>query len=319
MKKLQWWALGILLVQFAFAGAWFQFAGKTGRVAAAVALLPAEVADADRIYIDAGESRATLQQQYGGKWLLPELHELPVDEDKIRDAVASLRGLKTSWPVATSSSGHERFEVGGENFQRRVQMFKGETLQGEIYFGSAPQFRQTHVRTGDDDNVYALEVNAQSFPAEDEYWMSKKLLAAKEISAFSGGGFSLEKDGDDWKLQNAGGEEFAADAGKVSGVTGALENLRVLALVTPDAGSEPPDNSEEGDAALPDEFELEVRDASGEWQYRFSRSGKDFRARRTDRAQSFTVSKSAYSRLSAASFAEFQSEAKAAEEDSAAE
>jgi len=84
-----------------------------------------------------------------------------------------LPGLKTGWPVATTSGSHERFDVADGKFQRKLQFYRGDRLAGELLIGSTPGFKKSHVRKPGDTAVYAAEINQFDWPAKPAGWTKR--------------------------------------------------------------------------------------------------------------------------------------------------
>src|SRR5690606_32957336 len=118
----------------------------------------------------------TQLQKQSESWQLQE-HALPANSSKVQSLLDTLAGLETTWPVAETASSRERFEVSDDRFQRKLQLYQGEQLLGEYYFGSSPGFRRTHARRAGEDAVYSLAFNSVDLPAQQSDWLDKTLLA----------------------------------------------------------------------------------------------------------------------------------------------
>jgi hypothetical protein len=133
-------------------------------------LLAIKSADIDRMVIQDASNKVTLQKT-GSHWQLPDLHQLPVDKQKLDEILQKLDGTKLTWPVTTTASSHERFEVSGTKFQRRIELFQGDAKKADLWLGSTPGFKKIHLRREGENQVYAVELTAFDF--------ASKRLAAK--------------------------------------------------------------------------------------------------------------------------------------------
>ena len=62
----------------------------------------------------------------GERWLLPALHNLPADPEKVATLLDGLLSANDSWPVAHSSPARQRFQVADYLFQRRITLSFGD-------------------------------------------------------------------------------------------------------------------------------------------------------------------------------------------------
>lgn len=267
--------------------------------------------DVSRIVI-ADSSNTTKLELQDSKWALVD-PALPANSSKINTLLTTLDGLKTTWPVVSTESGRERFEVTEEKHQRELSLFKDDTLLGAYYFGTSPGFRQTHARRAEDDEVYALALNNFDLPADSNDWLDKGLLSAKEPVAIKGPDFALIKNGDTWQFNedtaapatteetatssepaNASEAAVSSGAGEVDSSSGppvlstdaaqklvdALTNLRVLRVA---------DSTPVGDSVT-----IEVRTGADNLTYLFTQVDTTYYVRRSDIEHTFTLAEADY-------------------------
>lgn len=287
MKKAQQWLGGILAAQVLLgAGLLLGSGGQDG--SAPEPLLDFAIDGVDRLVISSADDSTSLRKT-GGQWQLQE-HALPAIGTKVQGLLDNLAGLQTAWPVADTASSRERFEVSEKNFQRRLQLYQGERLLGEYYFGTSPGFRRTHGRRAGEDEVYSLAFNNVDLPAAEADWLDKTLLALNEPTRIQGPDFVLARDGTEWKLEPAEGEEAAPELNrsKVDNLVSAFDNLRIQRRA-----ELPPAE----DGTEPEVWDFEVVDADGTWQYRFTRAGDTRLAKRQDRELHFAVGSYDFDRI----------------------
>jgi hypothetical protein len=100
------------------------------------------------------------------------------DADKVTNTLDKLAQVAATWPVATSSASAERFEVGDENFQRRLRLMGGDVQLVELYLGTSPGYQRVHARRSDSDDVYSVELSNYELAVNTDGWVDKGLLAA---------------------------------------------------------------------------------------------------------------------------------------------
>lgn len=247
-------------------------------------LLDFATAEIDRIVIDdnSNNSTTTLQRK-DAAWRLPDTN-LPANDSKVRTLLDNLSTLQTRWPVVSTAAGQERLEVTEERFQRRLRLYRGETLLGEYFFGTSPAFRQTHARRAGDDEVHALAFNNFDLPGDSNDWLDKTLLGAGAPTSIKGPDFALTRDGDEWQL--ADGTDSAVQAminqSEVDELADALASLRVLRAET----------APEGETVT-----FDISTDAGQWEYRFTKADSKYYVQRSDQPQSFTISQGDYDRI----------------------
>ena len=224
----------------------------------------------DGLTIANEEGAVTLAKTDAG-WQLPS--GIPADDLKVERVLEKLADAKSGWPVGTTASIAERFEVTEENHQRHVTLNAGEDTVAELYLGTSPGFRKAHARRVDDDDVFSITFSNYEAGVEEGEWLDKSLLRAEgDVTALRReGGFELTKD-DDGVWTAASGA--ALDQGKVETLAGRFTGLSVLGVgdaalpespkavfkITDDAGTATFSLYQVGEAAEEGE-----EDAAGEW------------------------------------------------------
>lgn len=247
-------------------------------------LLGIKSADIDRIVIQDASNKVTLQKT-GSQWQLPELHQLPVDKQKLDEILQKLDGTKLTWPVTTTASSHERFEVAGDKFQRRIELFQGDAKKADIWLGSSPGFKKIHLRRKGENQVYAVELTAFEFATAANDWLQSNLLAVKDVNSIKAADYELQKTGDAWSFvaagQNANTEK--ADASKVTELINTFGNLQVQGVVTQVPRGET--------------TRVSIKSVTGEFNYEFTKAGSDYFVKRSDRDLYFKLSQTEFDRI----------------------
>ena len=267
-------------------------------------LIAAEKETIDRILISDSDSEVELIKK-ADRWEFSAPAALPVDASRMNSLLTQLTQLETGWPVATTTSSHERFEVSENKFNRKISVYAKENKLTEILVGTSPGFKKSHIRQMDHDDVYALEFNAYEASASDQDWLDKSLLALPSVKRIKGSDFELLKEDDTWSWSGAP-LTAEVDQEKAKVLSEALKNLRVSAVATELPTSKEVKSlsieSEEGDSYT---FELFAQE-------------NDYFIKRSGIAQVFTLSQFEYERLSEPAL-DSLSVAQAANDDSATE
>jgi hypothetical protein len=255
-------------------------------------LLAGSTGEVDRVLVSDGDSEATLVLD-GNDWRLPALERLPADAARVNDMLEKVAAASTGWPVTTTRGSQDRFEVSAEHFQRRVQLYHGDTPLAGFYLGTSPGFRQVHVRGLDQDAVYTAPLNVSDFPADDNDWLDKSLLAAASPRQIEGTNFTLVKNEDDgWAFaapdRPEPGELPQLDTDSAARLAAALATLRIQAVAEDAPSFDAPDGAG---------TTLRVTSADGVLQYRFHSADDKYYVRRDDLAPVFSLSQYDYQRI----------------------
>ena len=298
MKLNSHWLKGLLVLQILLAAILFwnnQQENKLPDQALPADLSPDQI---DKIVISSQASSVTLQKQ-GEDWILPDWNRLPAKQAGVNLALKKLEELKVEWPVTTSSSSHDRFELSEDNYRRRIQLQKGDSQLGEILLGTSPGFRKVHLRLPGEDQVYALELSTHEFSDRVNDWLDKTLLASKNPRSIKSSLFNLTRKQDQWQLQRPDGTALAPDAvdqQKLNQFVSALSNLSVTGVAenSGSTGSEPA-------------LELLV-EADTSHRYQFYVIDDKYLVKRDGLEAMFTLSKYAYDGISGVGLDDFLAE-----------
>lgn len=189
-------------------------------------LLSATDFESDKIVIRDANASVTLQK-VNGLWQLPDLKQLPVDEQKLRDLLDKLKGTKLTWPVTTSATSHERFDVSEKKFQRHVEFYKGDQKAVDLFLGTSPGFKKIHLRKQGDDSVYAVQLSSFEFATGNNDWLKKDLLAFKDAQQITAADFALRKNNNNWEFVNSSDK---VDSVKANELANAFANLQIMEL-----------------------------------------------------------------------------------------
>lgn len=277
----------LLLLQLLIAAGLFWNSQQQQQQGLQQPLLSFEQSQVDRVVLADGDTTATLSR-VDGNWQLPQMQQLPADSDKLDDLLSKLNALNAGWPVATTASGRERFEVAEDNFQRRLQLYRGDTALGELFVGTSPGFRKVHARRPGDDEIYSVALNSYELPVTDEAWLDKTLLSATGVDSIKGPDYALHKKEESWGFVTAAPEAEQAspklNVEKAQQLASAVAGLRVDGVADSPPGEATP-------------ITLEVAGAGGRWTYQFMQADDNYYVRRDDLEAIFTISQFDYERI----------------------
>lgn len=231
--------LGAIFVVQLLLVAGFLYLDAAGSSAPAPSFLQLVPADVSRVVIS-GEGETVEMSKGESGWRLAG--DTPADGGKIDEVLDKLSDLSAPWPVATSESSRERFEVTPDSNQRHIQMLSGEETIGELFLGTSPGYRRVHARAADADEVYSIDFSTFEVPVGKDDWLDKDLLQAlgEVTEVVRDGAWSLRKGEEGWLLgavapaQNAG-EQSAADPDAADSLIKRVADLRVTGFATDDA------------------------------------------------------------------------------------
>jgi hypothetical protein len=273
----------VLAAQLVLAGSLFASRTANDSSQSSAPWLDFAASDVTRIVIADANDSTTLART-GERWQLSDLQQLPANQSRLTTLLDDFGKLTTRWPVAQSDSSHERFEVSEEKFQRHLQLYNGDTLLGDYYFGTSPGFRQTHARRADDDEVYALAFNNFDLPVDANDWLDKGLLKVSDVDRIEADDYVLTRSGDDWQLA-AGNEPDATalDSAKARSLASALQNLQVLGVAT--------------SVPAGDNRSITAGSGNSSWVYRFIKAESSYYLQRSDMEGAFTIAAADHDRI----------------------
>lgn len=193
-----------------------------------------DAAQVHSIEITTDESALTIAQQpaKNNRWWLKAL-DLPADANQINALIKKIAAAgASSWPVTTSSSAHERFELTKDNYQRLIR-FKdggGDELAA-LYLGTSPGFGKVHARLAGESEIHAIEFNNFEAEAEASAWIDGGLLQPLGELKFLArtdehNSWSIRVENDKWQST----EEIALNEEKLNAFLGHFKELAVTGI-----------------------------------------------------------------------------------------
>lgn len=140
------------------------------------ALIPVEIAEIDRIEIKDGTGGAATLQKKDQQWQVPEVSSFPADDERVKELLDALSGLKSGWPAGTTKEAAQRFRVETEKFERKLVLYKQDQAVAELYAGNAAAFNKTYVRLEGKDEIIIGDLNAYEIYSRPDEWVEKDIL-----------------------------------------------------------------------------------------------------------------------------------------------
>lgn len=225
---------GLLIVQVILALLLIQSGEEYGAFEAEEKLLTFDENAVDGLRIEDDKTSVVLEKR-NGSWLLPEKKAFPANQGSVKQLLDRLAGIEKGWPVATTSGAASRFKVDEDAFERKLTLSKGGEKLAELYIGSSPGFRKTHVRRPDDNTVFAVEFNKWEAGTKHDDWIDKRILKLDEnkIVRVEMPGYSLHQEGDNLQVADISENEEPIKE-EISSLIRKLAGLRIDGLLGTD-------------------------------------------------------------------------------------
>jgi len=237
MSRTQWILTGILAVQVLLLIAAAPWSSDRGMESSRALLLKLESFTPARLEIEETEERRVAIEHRGDQWVLANEDGFPADTSKVEDLLEDLEKIKVRRPVVTQSRYHDTFKVADNDYERRMRIWKDADGDPEIelFVGTSPNYRVSHVRLGDDDRVYeARGLGAYDLRSDALSWVKRTFvdIPFEDVTRFTlsngHGSFELAREDGEWKLvspADSGSETL--DAAAVDALVRSVASLRL--------------------------------------------------------------------------------------------
>jgi hypothetical protein len=184
----------------------------------------------DAMELADGDGGRTVLAYREGAWQLDSGH--PADSVRVTELLDRLAGLQAAWPVATTLSASERFEVTAERHQRHVRLLADGQVIAEAFFGTSPGYQRVHARRAGDEAVHSVALSNFQVPVGADEWLDRTLLQPRGqiIELEHAGAWSLSRDDEGWLLDGA-----AADQAEAAVLVRRFAELRVTGVLADSA------------------------------------------------------------------------------------
>ena len=197
----------------------------------AVPMAPFDRDLVDEIFVGDEYDNETALLKAGDRWLLPELENLPADTAMVNRLLSATIEGNTSWPIADSVAARQRFQVASYYYRRRLRFLHDYDVLGTIYLGSSPGFRKIHARNDEQSAIYSIDFSDFEAPGISGAWLDRKLLQIRTPLAIDADGYSLRREGNDWRS----GLGRTPDERELQALLSALRSLQIDGIASEDS------------------------------------------------------------------------------------
>jgi hypothetical protein len=162
----------------------------------------------DEIHIRDAQNNEAIVVKVNGRWLVPELEDLPADTKMINKMLAALTAEPHGRPVADTVPARQRFQVAAYHYQRRLNVISNGELTETIYLGTSPGFRKIHARNDSSDSIYSIPFNIFEAPAFGSGWLQRSLLQSNDIQRIKAPNYTLQLTDQGWRAANGIGPDY---------------------------------------------------------------------------------------------------------------
>lgn len=247
MNRTQWVLAGILALQVVLLGVVIPWTGGQDGGSPRLLLPELESFTPARIEIEEGNDKSVVVRHEGATWTLEAQDGYPADSSKLEGILENLEALKVRRPVVSGSRYHAALKVTEDDHERRVRIWDdaSDDPKVDLFVGTSPNYRISHVRRGGDDRVYeARGLSAYDLRAEPGAWVEKQLIDVNADDVVSiklrneHGELALEKNEEgSWTIV----EPPAAKAPDPAAVDSFVGSLTSLWLVDPAGTTDRPE------------------------------------------------------------------------------
>ncbi|HEX5056206.1 MAG TPA: DUF4340 domain-containing protein [Gammaproteobacteria bacterium] len=211
-------------------------------------LISADIGTIDKIRIEDGAGGVTILQKVDQQWRIPDVSSFPADDEKIRNLLDALSGLRTGWPAGTTDAAAKRFKVAADGFERKLVLYKQDQAVAQIYAGNAAAFKKTYVRLDGSDDIFVGEINAYELFARPDEWIEREILQQDpaKIASIRLPGLSLQRDDQGLRISDLkANQQTVTD--QAEALLGKIANLKIQEVLgteaKPDFGQSQPTHS----------------------------------------------------------------------------
>jgi hypothetical protein len=223
--------------------------------------------------------------QKDNEWQLDGYSELILQKNKLSALTSELANLQVTWPVTSTTSSHERFNLTEDNFEKQIIFSDKDGNEQVLLLGKSPSYKQLYVRDITDNDVYSIKFSAYQVSADVNNWFDKSMLAIDSISKINHSQVNLAKVDEDWQLTppSALAEQQSLDSGSIEDFINQLTSLSVTGLAT---------ESLQATNTL-----TVLNDQDEKFVYRFAENSDSYFVKRDDIEHWFTLPKAKFEQL----------------------
>lgn len=146
-------------------------------------------------------------EKQGTTWGVASADGYPADEEKVKTFLENVQKLKSSGPVVSKEAYYSKLEVADDDYQRKIVItHDGKPL--ELYLGSSPGFKRTHLRRAGEKEVLLVEgVSVYDVGFRGADWVDRAYFKVPESDVWA---VTLQNAKGTLKLEKSPAGEWAA-------------------------------------------------------------------------------------------------------------
>jgi hypothetical protein len=210
MSRTQLYLTGLLLVQVVLIVVFRSpFAGASAAYESRALLPVLDAITPSQIEIVGADDESIKLVRQDGEWGVDDLGGFPADGQKIDELLGNLQDVRVRRPVVSSQRYHASFKVAEEDKEARIRLWDetGGEPDVDVFVGSSPNFRTSHVRLAEEDAVYeARGLSPYDIRPAKGSWIERQLVDADAsrvvgvILTNESGSFELVKRDGAWSV-----------------------------------------------------------------------------------------------------------------------
>lgn len=198
------------------------------------ALMELDTRQVNSVIITNEKNKTVVLKKTDNGWILPDYYQLAVDQGLLEQLLEKAVATKTIWPIASSKGAAKRFLVSSTDFKRHVSFGTTDNKTVDLFLGNSPGLRKIYARNANNTDIYAVEFGLYLVPPEPERWFDKRLLKVrKSIKKIQGADFLINKEGDNWVLDQVQDNQ-SVEQTKIDSLANALVYPQVKAVANMD-------------------------------------------------------------------------------------
>lgn len=131
------------------------------------------------------EQESVTLARTGNDWVIATADDYPAKTEEVDELLDTMADLRSTTVVVTRDTYHDKLKVSEDDFNRHVTLtVDGEPV--ELFIGTSPSFKNTHVRLAGSDDVYLVPDLALGDVAERAWnWVERSYVDIAEDEVWS--------------------------------------------------------------------------------------------------------------------------------------
>jgi hypothetical protein len=192
--------------------------------------------DVVELTVSDGSDNSVKLVKQGEVWVLPEAGDYPANGENVTSLLEKIEGIQTNRLVTQTDASHKRLQVAGDDFNRLLEVGLAGGSSSELFIGSQAGGNATHVRAGDQSEVYLTgDLNPWDAGAQASNWIDTLYFEVPQADVTKltleneNGTFEFAKAGESWTMTDLAEDEILNE----SAVTSLLSQASSVRMSTP--------------------------------------------------------------------------------------